>query len=491
MVRAPRYPRGVYDPTTPGHDAGPVAAVDQGSTGTKAALIGPGGRPLASAARRVERSTDGGSVEHDPEELAASVEACLEEVVREGRPVGVGLTCQRSTCLLWERASGRPLTRALSWQDVSAAERVEALAGHAARVAERTGLHLSPHYAAAKLSRLLDELPDGRRRAAAGELVAGTLDAFLAQRLTGEATTEPGHAGRTLLYNLETGDWDPDLCELFDLPEASLPRLLPSAAPRGEWRGLPVLAAAGDQQAALLGHGGWRRGVVAAHFGTGAFVLASCGDAPLRRRGLLAAVLASTPGRRRFQLEGSVNSAGSAVDWACRLTGERLDEWRDRPVDPRRLPLVVPAFTGLGAPWWRPRAAAEITGLRHEHDGAALVGGTLAGVAQRVVDCVEAIADAGVAVETLRVSGKLTRLRGLVALLADLGRLPVEVAEEEETGLDGIARLTRAALAGGVAPLELAAGSRRVVEPAWSAADAHEARRQWLRRLADGFDTRR
>jgi glycerol kinase len=471
-------------PTRPDPTGPLIAAVDQGSTGTKAALVDTGGRRLVESVRRVERTADGAHVEHDAEALADSVEACLEEVVAAGRPAGLGLTCQRSTCLVWERDTGRPLTRALSWQDISEAERVGALAAHAEQVAERTGLHLSPHYAAPKLARLLDELPDGRRRAENGELVAGTLDAFLAQRLTGQATTEPGHAGRTLLYNLESGDWDPALCDLFEVPRAALPRLLPSAAQRGDWRGLPLLAAAGDQQAALLGHGGWRPGVVAAHFGTGAFVLASCGDRPRRQPGLLAAVLASTPERRRFQLEGAVNSAGSAVDWACRLTGERLEHWRDRQLDPRHLPRVVPSFAGLGAPWWRPEAAAEITGLRHQHDGAALLGGVLAGVGQRVLDCVEAIAAAGVAVATLRVSGKLTRLRGLVALLADLGQLSVEVAAEEETGLDGIARLASAALSGDAANLERRPGCR-TVEPRWPLDAAREARRTWLQDLAE------
>ena len=472
------------DPAAPSSATAPIGAVDQGSTGTKAALVDAVGRRLAESSRPVARTARGASIEHDPEALAETVETCLEEVTAVARPAGLGLTCQRSTCLVWERQSGRPLTRALSWQDTSEAQRIESLAARAGEVARRTGLHLSPHYAAPKLARLLDELPEGRRRAAAGELVAGTLDAFLAQRLTGEATTEPGHAGRTLLYNLDTGDWDDELCDLFGVPRAALPRLLPSAAPRGEWRGLPLLAVAGDQQAALLGHGGWRPGVVAAHFGTGAFVLASCGDSPVRRDGLLSAVLAATAGGRRFQLEGTVNSAGSAVDWACRLTGERLDAWRDRRLDPRRLPRVVPSFAGLGAPFWRPGAAAEITGLRHEHDGAAIVGGVLAGVAQRVIDCVEAIADAGVAVETLRVSGKLTRLRGLTRLLADLARVRVEVAAEEETGISGIAGLAVATGEGHCGALDGPAASRRRVEPDGDPTEAAALRHAWRQRLA-------
>ena len=475
-------------PASAGAAEAPIVAVDQGSTGTKAALVDTEGGRLAETARPVARTTEGGRIEHDPEALAQSVEDCLEELVASGRTsaraAGLGLTCQRSTCLVWDRRTGRALTRALSWQDVSEAEQVAALAARASEVAERTGLHLSPHYAAPKLARLLREVPDGSRRAADGELVAGTLDAFLAQRLTGKATTEPGHAGRTLLYNLETGDWDDRLCNLFGVPRQALPSLLPSAAPRGEWRGLPLVAVAGDQQAALMGHGGWREGVVAAHFGTGAFVLASCGDRPLRRAGLLSAVLASTPAGRRFQLEGTVNSAGSAVDWACRLTGERLEDWADRKLDPQQLPLVIPSFAGLGAPFWDPEATAEISGLRHEHDGAAVLGGVLVGVGQRVLDCVEAIAAAGVAVNILRVSGKLTRLDGLVRVLADLGQLPVQVAEEEEKGLAGIARLVRAALVGETTPLDLAAATGRTVQPGRPAEDARRARRAWRRHIA-------
>ncbi len=456
-----------------------VAVVDQGSTATKGAVVAADGAVLAEAARPVARTADGARVEHDPEELVASVEEVLARLTRTAAPAAIGVTCQRSTCLVWERADGAPLTRALSWQDRRESARVAVLAGHAAAVAERTGLRLSPYYAAPKLAGLLAGLPDGAARAGSGELVAGTLDAFLLQRLTGRASTEPGHAGRMLLYGLAAGEWDPWLCELFAVPAAALPPVLPSAAERGRWNGVPITAAAGDQQAALLGHGGWQSGVAATHFGTGAFVLAACGERPQRGDGLLSAVLASTPAGRRFQLEGSVNSAGSAVDWACRLTGERLEAWREQPLDPRRLPRVLPAFAGLAAPWWRPAARAAIEGLTPEHGPRELVAGVLAGVAQRVVDCAEAIRAAGVEIAALRVSGKLTRLAGLTALVADLAQLPVEVSAQEETGLAGIARLARAGLTGDPAPLAEPAARRALVEPRWSAAEAGEEREAW------------
>ena len=459
-------------------DSAAIAVVDSGSSSTKGAVVDVDGRHLAEASRPVGRRVDGDRVEHDPAAIAEGVEGVLEELVADHRVSAIALTCQRSTCLVWDRESGRPLTPARSWQDTAEADRVAALAEHGDEVRHRTGLPLSPHYAAPKLAALVESLDGGARRAAEGELVAGTLDAFLCRRLTGDDTTEPGHAGRSLLYGLEADDWDPWLCELFGVPAAALPELAPSAGERGRWRDTPLVALAGDQQAALVGHGGWEARLAIAHFGTGAFVLASTGPELLRHSGLLSAVLASTSGERRFQLEGSINSAGSAVDWACRLTGERLEAWGERELDPAALPWMLPAFAGVAAPWWRSRARAAVAGLTLDHGGEELLGGVLAGLAMRVVDVLEALAQAGVALESLRVSGKLTRLEGLVGLVADAGGLPVEVAAEEEAGIDGIARLAR--LASGAAHPEVAPAGR-VREPRWPEARVAEAREGWRR----------
>jgi glycerol kinase len=451
-----------------------VAAIDQGSTRTKGALLDAAGQVVAEADRPVAACVDGVRVEHDPEEILAGVREVLAELRRaapNGRPNALALACQRSTCLVWERASGRPLTPAVSWQDRRAASQVAALDDHAAEVARRTGLRLSPHYAAPKLAGLLADLPRGV------ELAAGTLDAFLVRRLAGVDATEPGHAGRTLLYDVERGAWDPWLCDLFGVPAEALPALRPSAGFWGEIDGVPLLAVLGDQQAALLGHGGWEEGVVAVHFGTGAFVLAATGTRLLRHDGLLTAVLAATSAGRRFQLEASVNSAGSAVDWACRLTGERIEDWGDRALEPERLPLVLPAFTGAAAPWWRAEAGGVVAGLNLAAGGAELLAGVLAGVAMRVLDGVEALAEAGVAARVLRLSGKLAGLAGLSGLLADAGGLPVEVAAAEETGLLGASRLVFAELnsaePSGNAPIR----SRR--EPGWPLKRARAVRDRW------------
>ena len=455
-----------------------VAAIDQGSTRTKAALVDDAGRVVAVAEREVAQRVDGARVEHDPEALLAGVRDVLAELCRTGRPDALALACQRSTCLVWERATGRPLTFAVSWQDRRAAAAVAALGDHAAEVSRRTGLRLSPHYAAPKLAGLLAELPHGLDRARCGELAAGTLDAFLVRRLAEVEATEPGHAGRTLLYDLERDAWDPWLCELFGVPAAALPALRPSAGAWGEAGGVPLLAVLGDQQAALLGHGGWEEGVVAVHFGTGAFVLAATGERLIRHDGLLTAVLASTPGARRFQLEASVNSAGSAVDWACRLTGERIEDWQDRALDPERLPLVMPAFTGAAALWWRPEASGVVAGLGLATSGAELVGGVLAGVAMRVLDGVEALKEAGVTVRVLRLSGKLAVLSGLPGLLADADGLQVEVTAAEETGLLGASRLAFAVLTGGE-PSAAAPPIRSRREPRWPPERARAVRERW------------
>ncbi|HEV8629830.1 MAG TPA: FGGY family carbohydrate kinase [Thermoanaerobaculia bacterium] len=475
-----------------------IAAIDQGSSSTKGALLDERGAVRARAEAPVGLRREGDTASHDAEELLASVAQVLVELSRAGAADAVALACQRSTCLLWERDGGRPLTRALSWQDLSATERVAGLQPHAAEIAARTGLRLSPYYAGGKLGLLLDATRGARAGAERGEVVAGTLDAFLVHRLTGQASTEPGHAGRTLLYALDEGRWDEGLAGRFGIPLAALPELLPSAGPRGSVRrgaladgalaGVPLLALLGDQQAALVGNGGSGAAagderVAVAHFGTGAFTLVEVGEAPRRHEGLLAAVAWSQAASRRFQLEGSVNSAGSAVDWALRLVGAGVDllaEVGGGELDPERLPAFLPAFVGLGAPWWRPAPGALLGGISFATGGRELLATVLAGVAQRLCDCLEAFAAAGMAPAVVRASGRLASLPGLAGLLADLSGLSVEVVAEEEAGVRGAARLAALAAAalpaaalGATPPLRL----RRA--PHWDAARRLRVRRSW------------
>ena len=455
-----------------------VAVIDQGSTSTKGAVFTLDGERLELTSIPVERRLDGAGVRHDPEALAHGVEEILQTLLDRHHVSAFGIACQRSTCLVWERDGTRPLTDALSWQDRSQAARVEALMSHAEWVRERTGLRLTPYYAAPKLAALLAEAPGGAARAESGELVAGTLDAFLVDRLTGSAATEPGTAGRTLLYSLEDDRWDDRLLALFGLPEAAMPEIRTSAGRWGEFHGVPLLAVAGDQQAALLGHGGWQLGTTAAHFGTGAFVLASTGERVVRHEGLLTAVLASTPATRRFQIEGSVNSAGSAVDWARALTGVDLDAWSGRPIETGGA-WVLPSFTGSGAPWWKTRSLGVVAGLELSTSPEEIFAAVLAGIAHRILDCIEAVSAAGIETTVLRVSGKLTRLGGMVQLLADAGQVPVEISPEEQIGSLGLVRLIASQLEGGDDALLRAPTSIAQIEPAWSAQRAAEVRGQW------------
>lgn len=456
-----------------------IAVIDQGSTATKGAVFSLDGERLQLESTAVERRVDGDSVRHDAEALWRSVEQILRTLIGTHPVAAIGLACQRSTCLVWERDRARPLTEALSWQDRSQAPRVEAMRQHDDLVRQRTGLRLTPHYAAPKLATLLEGLPAGMARAERGELLAGTLDAFLVHRLTGSPATEPGTAGRTLLYGLEENDWDSRLCDIFGLPRAALPELRTSAGEWGHFEGLPLLAVAGDQQASLIGHGGWRLGTTATHFGTGAFVLASSGTEIVRHDGLLSAVLASTPTTRRFQIEGSVNSAGSAVDWARSLTGADLDEWADRPFDTDGV-WVLPSFAGTAAPWWRSRSLGVVAGLDLSTSPEELFAAVLTGIAHRVLDCTEALAEAGIETNVLRVSGKLTRLRGLVQLLADAGQIPVEISDEEETGSLGLVRLIASQIEAREDELLRSPASAARLEPLWSPGRARAVREDWL-----------
>jgi glycerol kinase len=455
-----------------------VAAIDQGSSSTKGAVVSVDGRRLAEVSIPVGTVSSGASVTHDPEELALSVERALDDLLARHPVDAIGLTCQRSTCLVWERESGRALTRAVSWQDTSSQGMVEGLAPHSRLIREKTGLRLSPHYAGSKLAALVESVEDGRERARRGEIFAGTLDAFLSHRLTGRAMTEPGHAGRTLLYDLDIHEWSPALAEIFGLPLACLPEVVPSAGHHGECRGIPVTALAGDQQAALIGHGGWEGGITAVHFGTGAFVLTATGERLERRSSTLSAVLASTRERSVHQIEATVNSAGSAVDWAVGLSGEDLGEWRSREIDPDRIPWVLPTFRGAGSPWWQPGARAVAAGMTLESTGADLLGGVVFGVAMRVLDCVELLqGDSPQSV--VRASGKLARLSGLTGLVADAGGVAVETASDEEVGLVGIARLAAAGLDGDERWLRQAPPDVSRREPRWSPGRARAVRDRW------------
>ncbi len=428
-----------------------VLAIDQGSGSTRALVFDVHGRVVAEAKRPLaSRTPRPGWVEHDPLDLLSSTRAVLSAALRAAgrRPCAVGVTTQRSTVLLWDRRTGRPLTAAVSWQDRRALAVCEALAAHAPRINRVTGLRLSPHYAAPKIRWLLDHLPGGQRRAEQGELLCGTVNTFLLWHLSGRTSflTDHTQAGRMLLMNLRTLDWDQGLCDLFGVPRIMLPDIRPTLADFGVITAgntqLPVFASIGDQQAAAVGQGGVSRGDLCLHYGTGAFALLYTGSHLERRSGLLSSVAWSSARERIYVLEGGVNAVGSGLQWLSGLVGlpknlAQLDRLAARAQSPA---LFLPALAGLAAPYWDARAEAIACGLTLSTDRADLARGFFEGVAFLIRQVIEKAEPAG-GYRRIMASGGLSAVGTLLQAQADyLGR-PIARCRLRETSAWGAAAL--------------------------------------------------
>ena len=458
-----------------------VLAIDQGTTGTTAVLLD---RKLAVRAAVNQEFRQHfprpGRVEHDLEEIWASVGATVKRALRQagarGRDVAaVGLTNQRETTGLWRRSDGRPVSRAIVWQDRRTTEACAALkaAGHEPWVRERTGLVLDPYFSATKLRWLLDKVPGARRDAEAGKLAFGTIDSFLCWRLTGGAhVTDVSNASRTLLMNLASRGWDDELLERFGVPRQLLPEIRSSSEVYGATRGLaflpdgiPVCGMAGDQQAALFGQACFAPGDAKCTYGTGAFLLQNVGQKPVHSsRGLLATVAWDVGGEVAYALEGSSFIAGAAVQWLRDGLGlirtsaevERLA----RTVKDSGGVTFAPALAGLGAPYWRPEARGVIRGLDRGTTAAHLARATLEGIALSVFDLAEAMrVESGQPFHDFKVDGGASRNDLLMQTQADLLGVPVVRPRVIETTAVGAAFL--AGLAAGVW------GSRQELRRVW------------------------
>jgi glycerol kinase len=448
-----------------------LLAIDQGTTSTRAVVYDAAGRTLGSAARELtQHYPQPGWVEHDAEEIWQSVAAVVPQALAAAgtAPEGVtsiGLTNQRETAVLWERAGGRPVARALVWQDRRTADFCRQRKSDEPWLHERTGLVLDPYFSATKLRWLLEQEAGLRARAAAGDLACGTIDSFLIWRLTGGRShvTDVTNASRTLLFNLHTAGWDDALCRYFGVPQALLPEVRPSAADFGTTTGLgflpdgiPIQGVAGDQQAALFGQCGFTAGEAKCTYGTGAFFLQHTGARPtMSRHGLLSTLAATLDTRPQYALEGSIFIAGAAVQWlrdglklfatAAEVEALAQRSSAEQPV------LFVPAFVGLGAPHWVPEARGVLFGLTRGTTAAELARAALDGVAFQVVDLIEAAGgDAGQPLTSLRVDGGMARNALFLQLQADLLGLPVLQATESESTALGAALL--AGLRAGVWP---------------------------------------
>ena len=426
-----------------------ILAVDQGTTATTCLVVGDGLEVLGRAAVPVAVATPRpGWVEQDPEELWRSVEAAAEAALADagvapGAVEAIGIANQRETTVVWERRSGRPVTPALVWQDRRTAERCRELPADAIRA--RTGLTPDPYFSATKLEWILRET-----EAAARDLAFGTVDSWLLWRLTGGAVhaTDVSNASRTMLLGLASLEWDDDQLALFGVDRALLPEVRPSAHLYGEGAlgavRAPVAALAGDQQASLYGHGCFAPGAAKATFGTGAFVLAASGaDCSPPPPGLVRTAAASIAGGpASYALEGSIFVAGAALQWLRDGLGLLADaaesEALARSVPSSDGVVFVPALTGLGSPHWAPEARGLVSGItrgtRREH----LVRAALESIAFQTRDVVDALPRRP---DSLRVDGGATANGFLVQLLADVLRVPVEVAAERETTALGAAAL--------------------------------------------------
>jgi len=487
-----------------------VLALDQGTTSSRAIIFDETGQPVASAQREFRQwYPEPGWVEHDPEDLWRSARDCAREALRHSGLaasdlVACGITNQRETTLLWDRQSGEPLARAIVWQDRRTAPMCEELKsiGAESLVRERTGLVLDPYFSATKLAWLLDHIPGARARAERGELAFGTVDTWLVWKLSGTRThvTDASNASRTLLFNIHTGDWDPELLQLFDVPRAILPDVYPSShafgmlAPSVLGEAVPITGIAGDQQAALFGQGCHRHGMAKNTYGTGCFLLLHTGSRAVRSENGLLTTAAAQVGRaldardvpRQYALEGSVFIAGAVVQWLRdglkffsssaeieALAGEVLDNAGV---------YLVPAFAGLGAPHWDPRARGVIVGLTRGTTRAHIARAALEAIAYQSADLLEAMQkDAGEALGELRVDGGAAANNMLMQFQADILGVPVVRPKVLETTALGAAYLAGLAVDVWTSPEEIASHWRmdRRFEPRMSRDEAQHLLSRW------------
>lgn len=440
-----------------------LLAIDQGTTSSRAIVFDKTGKPRGSSQRELPQIYPAdGWVEHDPEfiwhDTMAVCRGALDQAGLDASQIaGIGITNQRETTILWERATGRPLHNAIVWQDRRTAPLCQELrdAGRQDMVTERSGLLLDPYFSATKLAWLLDNVEGAREKAQRGELAFGTVDSFLLFRLThGQVhATDISNASRTMLFNIHSEQWDPDLLELFNIPPQVLPQVMDNAAEFGMsdahllGGAIAIRGMAGDQQAALVGQACFEPGMIKSTYGTGCFVLLHTGDKPMASTNrLLTTVAYRLDGRTSYALEGSIFVAGAALQWLRDGLGIIDNAGQSAglaaSVRDNNGVYLVPAFTGLGAPYWDPDARGAIIGLTRDTTASHIVRAALEAQAYQTHDLMSAMArDCGQAPTTMRVDGGLVANNWACAFLADITGLRVERPVVAETTALGAAYL--------------------------------------------------
>jgi len=439
-----------------------ILAIDQGTTSSRAILFDVQGHICATRQQEFpQQFPASGWVEHDPEDIWDSVRSTMDgvmddELLDSGKVVAVGITNQRETTVIWDRKTGRPVCNAIVWQDRRTADYCESLRaeGLEKTVADRTGLLIDPYFSATKIRWILDNVSGVRERAERGELAFGTIDSFLLWRLSGGQVhrTDATNASRTLLFNIHTQQWDPELLKIFGIPESLLPEVMDSAADFGEitevdaLKGVAVTGMAGDQQAALFGQTCFSAGMAKSTYGTGCFLMLNTGNQALQSdHRLLTTVAYRLDGQVTYALEGSIFIAGAAIQWlrdGLQLISNACDSEplaEGTPVD--HGVYLVPAFTGLGAPYWDPNARGAIFGLTRDTGIREIVTAGLQSVCYQTKDLQKAMEKDGVRPVTLRVDGGMVANNWVLQFLADILGARVDRPSVVETTALGAAYL--------------------------------------------------
>ena len=489
-----------------------ILALDQGTTSSRAILFDEAGAIVAVSQHEFQQFYPrSGWVEHDPNEILTTQMSCAIEALGKAgaRPrdvAAVGITNQRETVVVWERATGEPVYPAIVWQDRRTANLCRELndGGAGEAVSSRTGLVIDPYFSATKLKWILDNVPGVRARAERGDLAFGTIDTWLIWRLTSGKyhVTDMTNASRTMLFNIVQGDWDPELLRIFDIPDTLLPRVAWSSERVGEVTtslglgGAAIAGIAGDQQAALFGQLCWDEGEAKNTYGTGCFLLQNVGTRFIRSKHRLITTLAASAQRRlEYALEGSIFIGGAVVQWLrdnMRFIGSSAEvETLAADVSDSGGVVFVPAFVGLGAPHWDPHAGAMIIGLRRDTKPGHIARAALESIAFQVADVLEAVhSETNTPLGALRVDGGAAVNDLLMQFQADVLGVPVVRPRVTETTALGAAYLAGLAVGFWSGPDDLRAKRRGDTrfEPGMTSDQAAERRRQWKRAVERSRD---
>lgn len=436
-----------------------ILSIDQGTTSTRAIVFDSSANILASSQQEFQQHfPQTGWVEHDPEDIWSTTQSVCEQVIsKTGEISSIGITNQRETVVIWDRISGQPIHKAIVWQDTRTTELCEQLKsqGLEIEVTQKTGLLLNPYFSATKISWILDHVEGARDLANKGKLACGTMDSFLIWRLTGGSVhaTDASNASRTLLYNIHTQSWDDELLELFNIPLNMLPEVQDSASFFGlsskDAIGveIPICGVAGDQQAASIGQCCFDSGDIKMTFGTGGFAMLNTGDKPIySQHGMLTTVASRLNGHTRYSLEGSIFIAGAAVQW-LRDRLNIIDTASDTENFAKGLKnnggvYLVPAFVGLGTPYWNPNARGAIFGLTRDTGPEHFARAALESVCYQTFDLVNAMQkDTGQILKSLKIDGGMASNDWMCQMLADILNIEIKLPVIAETTALGAAYL--------------------------------------------------